>query len=130
MDWVKKFMMGRYGGDQFSIFLIIISMVLTLLYYLTGSSLVFLLSYIPILAALYRMFSKDIQKRSLENYKFAAQIRTLNLKIKKIQERIKASKTHKYFKCANCKTSLRVPKGKGKILVTCPKCKTEVRKKT
>jgi len=106
MNWLRKFMTGRYGGDQLSVFLIVISVLLTLLYHFTGLSLLALLSYLPLLVAIYRMFSK------------------------KTQERIKASQTHKYFKCTNCKITLRVPKGKGKILVTCPKCKTKVRKKT
>ena len=130
MNWLRKFMTGRYGGDQLSVFLIVISVLLTLLYHFTGLSLLALLSYLPLLVAIYRMFSKKTQERSMENYKFAIRLSPLYSKIKKIQERIKASQTHKYFKCTNCKITLRVPKGKGKILVTCPKCKTKVRKKT
>lgn len=130
MDWYRKIMAGRYGGDRLSVFLLIISIFLTLLYQITELSLLIVLGYIPLLVVIYRAVSKDIQKRSLENYKFAILISPLYAKMKNIQERIKASKSHKYFKCANCKTTLRVPKGKGKIMVTCPKCKTKVMKKT
>lgn len=33
-------------------------------------------------------------------------------------------KTHKYFKCRNCKAVIRVPKRKGGGVVACPKCGT------
>jgi ribosomal protein L37AE/L43A len=51
-------------------------------------------------------------------------------KIKKAQYRFTDAKTHRYFKCPDCKTKLRVPKHKGKIIITCPKCKTEFKRKT
>lgn len=130
MEWFKKFMAGRYGGDQLSIFLVILSLLLTLIGQIVEIELLIVLSYIPLLVAIYRIFSKDIHKRSMENYRFAILVSPIYSKFKKTQDRIRASKTHKYFKCSNCKTTLRVPKGKGKILVTCPKCKVKVTKKT
>lgn len=130
MEWYRKVMAGRYGGDRLSVFLLIISIFLTLLYQFTELSILITLGYIPLFMVIYRMVSKDIQKRSMENYKFAILVSPLYAKTKNIQERIKASRSYKYFKCANCKTTLRVPRGKGKILATCPKCKTKVMKKT
>jgi len=50
--------------------------------------------------------------------------------LKKTQNRIEDSKTHKHFTCPNCKATLRLPKGKGKIMITCPKCRKEFTKKT
>jgi len=66
----------------------------------------------------------------MENYKFAMFLSPVYSWLKKIQSRTKKAKTHKCFKCPNCKTGLWVPKGKGKVMVTCPKCKTEFREKT
>ncbi len=125
MNWLKKFMAGRSGGDQLSIFLFVISIILTLIGQLAGISVLVTISYIPLFVAIYRMLSKDVQKRRMENYKFAMLVSPIYSKLKKAQNRVKGSKTHDYFKCAKCKTMLRVPKGKGKILVTCRKCKTK-----
>ncbi|KUO53608.1 MAG: hypothetical protein APF76_12430 [Desulfitibacter sp. BRH_c19] len=125
MNWLRKFMVGRYGGDQLSIFLFVLSIVLTLIGQLAEIPILMTISYIPLFVAIYRILSNDVQKRRMENYKFAMLVSPIYSKLKKAQNRIKGSKTHKYFKCAKCKTILRVPKGKGKILVTCPKCKTK-----
>ena len=130
MDLLSKFMIGRYGGDQLSVFLVILSMFLTLIGRIAGISVLITLSYIPLFIAMYRILSKDVRKRSMENYKFAKLMSPLYLKFKRVQSRFKGLKTHKYFKCAKCQTSLRVPKGRGKILVTCPKCKEKVTIKT
>jgi hypothetical protein len=130
MDWFRKFMAGRSGGDQFSVFLFIASMVLTLTGQFSGIEMLVSLSYVPLLFGIYRIFSKDVNKRRLENYKFAMFISPLYGKFKKIQTRRTDQKTHQYFKCTNCKTMMRVPKGKGKIMVTCPKCTTKVLKQT
>lgn len=130
MDWLKKFMVGRYGSDQLSIFLVVLSLILTIIGRLAGISLIISLSYVPLFFAVYRMFSKDVQKRSMENYKFAIFMSPIYSKFKKYQKRAKDTKTHKYFKCNSCKTTLRVPKGKGKIMITCPRCKTKAAKKT
>ena len=123
-------MVGRYGGDQLSIVLLVLSMVLTLISQFVGISVLITISYIPSFVAVYRMLSKDMQKRSMENYKFAILVSPIYAKFKKAQSRIKDLKTHKYFKCTTCKTMLRLPKGKGKIMITCPKCKDKFTKKT
>ena len=130
MDWLKRFMMGRYGGDQLSVVLLVLSIFLTILARLINLPLLAVIAYIPLVICIYRMFSRDISKRSMENYKFAMLVSPLYSWFKKTQQRVKDTKTHKYFKCQNCKTTLRVPKGKGKIIITCPKCKIQFTKKT
>ncbi|WP_026478670.1 hypothetical protein [Alkaliphilus transvaalensis] len=129
MNWIKRFMTGRYGGDQLSIFLLVLSMIITLIGRLTNVVVISFLSYVPIFMALFRMFSKDINKRRMENYKFAIFISPIYSKLKKLEGRLKGRKTHRYYKCPNCNNSLRVPKGKGKILITCPNCKEKFTKK-
>lgn len=130
MNWLNKFMFGRYGGDQLSIWLLILSIILTAIGRITGISLLMTISYIPLFITFYRVFSKDIQKRRMENYKFAMFLSPIYSKLKKLQSRIKDSRTHKYYKCSKCKTTLRVPKSKGRILIKCPKCKEKFIKKT
>ncbi|TCK92753.1 hypothetical protein EDC19_1908 [Natranaerovirga hydrolytica] len=124
MDWLKKIMFGRYGGDQLSVFLLILSILITIVGRLLNLPIVMVLAYMPLAITIFRMFSKDVKKRSMENYKFAIRISPIYAQYKKLEKRFKDSKHNKYFKCKNCKKNLRVPRGKGKIEVTCPSCKT------
>lgn len=130
MGIFKKFMNGRYGVDQFSMVLLVTSILLMIIGRLTGLSLFIFISYIPLIFSIYRMFSKDIAKRRMENYKFSIFISPIYSKYKKIQRRFKERKTYKYFKCPNCHTELRLPKGKGRIKITCPKCKEKFEGRT
>ncbi|HBE80474.1 MAG TPA: hypothetical protein DDW65_22225 [Firmicutes bacterium] len=125
MNWFKKFMMGRYGGDQLSVVLILLSAILTLTADFAKVPLLALIGYVPLGIALFRMLSKNTSKRGMENYKFAIFISPVYSWFHKTGERLGNVKTHRYFTCPNCKQSLRVPRGKGKITITCPKCKTE-----
>lgn len=130
MEKLKKFMAGRYGGDQLSTLLILLSLILTIIGQITKMSLLWFISYIPLGISIFRIFSKDINKRRMENYKFSIFMSPVYSKFKKIQRQVQDRKTHKFFKCPNCKTNLRLPKSKGKIRITCPKCKTKFEKRT
>lgn len=130
MNWLRKLMIGRYGSDQLSIALIIISFILSSIANLVGIPILAPIGYIPLGICLYRILSKDIAKRRMENYKFSILISPLYSRSKKIMKRAKDFKTHKYFKCPTCNVDLRLPKGKGKITIYCPKCKTEFSRKT
>lgn len=130
MNWLKTFMNGRYGGDQLSMVLLVISLLLTFIGRLTNIPLISFIGYIPLGISIFRMFSKDISKRRMENYKFSILISPVYSWYKKSQKRIKDSKTHRFFKCPDCNEKMRVPKGKGKIMITCPKCKTKFEKRT
>ena len=130
MNLFRKIMKDRYGGDQLSIVLLAISILLTILGSLTRLSFIIIISYIPLIFSIYRMFSKDISRRRMENYKFSILISPLYSKYKKLQRRFKERKIYKYLKCINCQTELRLPKGKGKIKITCPKCKEKFEGRT
>ena len=136
MNWFRKMMAGRYGTDQLSIALLVLYMLLYLLAQITGWYVLALLSFIPFIWCFFRMFSRNVNKRYSENYRFTswwnpiwAKMRGVVYKVKawfrKTTGRMKDKKTHKYYKCPNCSNTLRVPKGKGKISITCPVCKTE-----
>lgn len=125
MNWLKRFMVGRYGGDQLSMTLLILSVLLTLIARLVRFPLLLYIGYIPMGICVFRMLSRNTQKRSMENYKFSMLASPVYSWFKKKQRRAAESKTYKFFKCPDCKAELRLPKGKGKIIVTCPKCKNE-----
>ena len=129
-NWLQKWMTGRNGGDQLSLVLLFLSLLLSVISGVLDLPIVIYISYIPFIFAVYRMFSKQVDKRRLENYKFMMKLSPIYSAYHKRKTRLKNRKIHKYFKCPSCKQELRVPKGKGKINITCSKCKTKFIKKT
>ena len=118
---LQRFMYGRYGSDQLNRFLTIAYLVLFGLYFVTGFDLFYLLCSVLIFVVLFRMLSRNLAKRRAENQKF---LRKADPAIRwfRLQRTIRRDKEHRYFKCPNCGQQLRVPRGKGKITVTCRGC--------
>ena len=130
MNWLKRFMAGRYGADQLSLALLILSIVLTLIAQIARVPLLAAISYIPLALCIFRMLSRNVNRRSMKNYKFSMLISPLYARFIKLRRRFSESKTKRFLKCPQCKAELRLPKGKGTIIVTCPKCRNEFRAKT
>lgn len=118
----SDFMLGRYGPDQLYFALFVIAILLGLLSSITRFYILSLLSYLVLIFAIYRFFSRNIVKRRAENDVFLRYWGPVRYSFRRFKERLKSRKTHKFFKCPNCKNVLRVPKGKGKIQITCPRC--------
>jgi len=130
MNWLKKVMYGRYGGDHLSrVLLSFILIVITGALPRSLSGLVFI-GYIPAFVCIFRIFSKDIYKRQQENYQYLRIRNSVVTWFKQKLNRAKNLKTHKYFTCPDCKQKLRVPRGQGRISVTCPKCKKSFKGKS
>lgn len=129
-DSAVRFFQGRYGIDNLSYALVIASCVLTLLGSLLHLGLFRLLSTVLLLYTLYRMCSRNFYKRRQElgtYLRLTQKVRSFfALKLRMYRER----KEKKYFQCPNCKTYLSVPKGKGKIRITCRKCSHQFVKKS
>lgn len=130
MNGFRKFMMGRYGGDQFGMFLIILSIILCVVFLFVPAPYISLLSWVPLVFAVYRMFSRQIEKRQAENYAWLRKWGAVRTWWWNLKNRMKDSKTHRYYTCTKCGKKLRVPKGKGKISITCPQCGNKFIKKT
>ena len=125
---LRRFMMGRYGMDDFSKLMIGIAVIFWIANMFIGSRILYSLSMLLMFYVYYRMFSRNIQKRYKENQKFLS-IKTKFLSwFKRGNSNTPQSKTHRIYKCPTCKQKIRVPRGKGRILITCPKCKTEFTK--
>lgn len=121
MNWLQRLMYGRYGGDQFSLFLMAIYVVLYLLSSLLRVGWLSWLALVPAAYALFRLISRDIPRRRAENVKFM-ELAGPTLQWIRLRRTIRRDKDHRYFKCPNCGQQLRVPKGKGKITITCRNC--------
>ncbi|MCR5144203.1 MAG: hypothetical protein K6B67_02710 [Lachnospiraceae bacterium] len=156
---MARFFVGRNGADNLSKFTLAISMILMVITIITGNGIVYLLAIVALVYSYFRVMSKNVSKRYYENQQYlkaTAGIRgTINGFLYKITKgnyhpnsnpqqfkadmeraRRKAAyereqrKMYKYFKCPGCKQKVRVPKGHGKIAITCPKCKMEFVRKS
>ena len=119
---LRNFMVGRYGTDKLNMVILSAGLVVCLVSAFIDSPQVNLLltavSYGLMFWALYRCFSRNTYKRYQENRKFM-----------QVFDRLK-DRDHRYFDCPKCRQMVRVPRGKGKIAITCPKCRERFVKKT
>lgn len=117
-----RFMTGRYGTDKLNMWILGAGVVLCLISVFIRFPLVnwilTVCSYILMIWALFRTFSRNTYKRYQENRRFLMCL-----------DRIK-DRQHRYFDCPKCRQPVRVPRGKGKIMITCPKCREKFQKKT
>ncbi|MCR5295096.1 MAG: hypothetical protein K6E30_08020 [Lachnospiraceae bacterium] len=132
-DNMRRFMMGRYGMDDLNRFLygtFIVLFLLELLIPIARVKMVLnIANTLVIFIELFRMLSRNISKRYAENLKFldltAGIRRAFRINKKKFDDR----KDYRYFKCPGCGQEVRVPKGKGHVRITCPKCRASFEKK-
>lgn len=119
---MQRFMMGRYGTDKLNMAILgagLIVCLISMFFRIPGVNLLLtLISYILMGWAIFRTFSRNTYGRYQENRKYLGFL-----------QRIK-DREHRYFDCPRCHQQIRVPRGKGKISITCPKCKEKFIKKT
>lgn len=127
---LMKFMAGRYGGDQFNIFILVLAFVLMLVnIFFIKEGLLSIIVWLLLIYYLFRTYSKNIYQRRAENDRFLSLIQPAKKRFNLIKNNYQ-DKSHKYFLCPSCKQMVRVPKGRGKITITCPKCKNKFDKKS
>ena len=120
-----RFMSGRNGNDQLNLFILIADIILLLLAGIFANSLGKVLYPLVILLlgyAYFRMLSRNLYKRSEENGKYLRLRYKLMAELRIHWERWVHRKDYKFFTCPYCKTTLRVPRGHGKIKIVCRKC--------
>ena len=121
--WIR-FMSGRYGLDSFGKCTLVSAIVLSLLSSVFRSELMNLIAWALIIYTYFRIFSKNIYKRYAENQTYLSKTYKLRTWFTKQKNMMKQRKTHHIYKCPTCKQKIRIPKGKGKIEIRCPKCYT------
>jgi len=134
---LARFMYGRNGMDQLNRALFWVYLILWLVGSIVSgvlqsdllSTVFSALTWILMVLIFFRMFSKNLYKRRAENQKWVnwwwgVKSRSAGAKARH------ADKEHKYFTCKSCKTICRVPVGKGKIIITCPKCGAQIEART
>lgn len=116
-----RFMQGRYGNDQLNRFLMVLVLVFFVLS-LFGAEPLYLPGILLLIYAYFRMLSRNLYKRRAENgiyMKYEYKVKQFFSTWKRdMQQR----KTHHIYRCPSCRQKIRVPKGKGRIEIRCPKC--------
>ncbi len=125
----QRFMMGRYGTDSLNRFLLGSSVVILVIsMFMRRGNMLYSFALLLILICYVRMFSRNLQARYNENVKFYNMKNRVLGFWNKQKSYMAQRKTHHIYKCPTCRQKIRVPKGKGKIMITCPRCKTEFMK--
>ncbi|MGI6239208.1 MAG: hypothetical protein ACOYI5_06230 [Christensenellales bacterium] len=125
----SRFMQGRYGADQLSRVALYVGIAFLLLSWLTPLKIFSYLGLAIYFWVLFRMFSKNAERRSAENRWFLNATSGMRKSASQARNRAKNSKQYKYFRCVKCRSWLKLPRGVGKVTVTCGKCKHQFRKK-
>ena len=134
-DKFNRFMQGRYGVDAFARFTMGVALVAIILsiFFRSGSRMGALLDTVGLLVLLYtnyRMLSRDIQKRYQENEKYLAATAKIRQRFNREKSMMNQRKTHHIYSCPGCGQKIRIPRGKGKIEIECPKCHTKFVKRS
>ncbi len=127
---MTRFMYGRYGNDQLSRVFLGLAMVCLIVNLFTDLAIFYVAGLLLLIYSMYRSFSKDISKMSAQNQKY------LNWRYRRIakyngaKKRLAQRKEYRFYTCPGCTQKVRVPRGRGKIAITCPKCRAEFIKKS
>lgn len=139
----QSFMLGRNGSDKLARWALGAAFIAILINLFIPNLILFALSYALLFYSIYRMFSRNVAARQAENAKFEALIGRFGSKGNR-QTRSDAKATGPKrnssskgadadkikFACEQCGQSLSVPKGRGTLKVTCPKCHHQMKVKS
>lgn len=129
-DKIYRFMQGRYGTDDFYKFLFWVALIGIVINWFFKSQLLSFAVTLILVYAMYRVLSKNHSARYAENQRYlqvTAKIRYWFEQQKKLMEE---RKYHHIYTCPKCRQKIRIPKGKGKIMIRCPKCHHEFQKRS
>lgn len=126
---VARFMQGRHGADNLGMLTLISGLILSLLGSFTGIGLFSLAGLILYICTLFRMFSRNHEKRMAENRRYIDLTSNWKTKISQFMKRMKNRREYSYFKCPNCKVLLRLKRGCGEKDITCIRCGHEFKHK-
>ena len=129
-DRFLRFMEGRYGVDQLYRVLLISGAILVILSNVIFPYVFLLAGWILIIWAFYRAFSRDHSRRYAENQKFLELVGKIRRGWGKQRYMMGQRKEYHIYTCPQCKQKIRIPRGKGKIEISCPKCDTKFIKKS
>ena len=119
---VNRLMVGRHGADELSLALLIAGLVLSMLSRVFRLVALDLLGIAAYIYAIVRMFSRQHEKRYIENQKYIAFWNKASCNARQFIARVRNQRKFKYFKCPQCNARLRLPRNVGEVTVTCGNC--------
>ena len=119
---LQRFMIGRNGSDTLGWVVLLAGAFFMLLSVLPELEWLYFIAFVCLVYSIFRMYSRNVMKRREENVKFNGFFRTIKMRC--------SDHEHRFFHCPQCKQTIRVPKGKGRIKIRCPKCQNQFEKKT
>lgn len=126
---LQRFMWGRYGTDSLNQFLLASAFICLVISFF-GGGIFYILATVVMVYAYFRMFSRNISKRTMENQWFLQRKMKIFGFFKKKKRELGQRKIYHIYRCPNCRQKIRVPKGKGRIAISCRKCGNEFIKKS
>ncbi len=132
---LSRFMYGRNGVDRLGLTMIWVALLLDIINMLLRekpvvSGITGLVSGVLLFTALFRMFSRNLEKRRAENTRFMEKVWWPVSRRMAGARQQRMDKEHRYFTCHRCGAVCRVPRGKGRIVITCPRCGGEIHGKS
>lgn len=128
-DKLIRFMYGRYGVDQFSKFLLGLGIFLCLIdifiFNFYVSTVLNICFWFILIYSYFRIFSRNIYKRSAENEKYLRATSGIRSKINSFKRDWSQRKVYRFYRCPGCNQKIRIPKGHGRVEIRCPKCNTK-----
>lgn len=122
-DRLAQMMYGRNGVDELGKAVLIGSLIMYLIYIFSRMTVFYVIAAAGLVYYIFRAFSKNTGSRIRENRMFLNRVEVVKLNFA-------LRKTHRVFLCKTCGRKIRVPKGKGKIEITCPVCKSKMIRRT
>lgn len=122
---LMQFMQGRYGVDSFGRALFGATMLFLIISLFARTNWFYVLALALMIYSYFRMFSRNHAKRYAENQRYLALTAVIRRKFYSFKRTMAQRKTHHIYHCPGCKQKIRVPRGKGRIAITCPKCRHE-----
>lgn len=126
---IQRFMYGRYGNDPLNLFLLGLYLVLYLIFVFVRLEPLYWISFALLLVTLFRLLSRNMERRREENARFMRAAGPV-ISWLRLRRNMHRDKEHVYFKCPSCGQRLRVPRGRGKITVTCRSCGASFQEKS
>ena len=127
---LAAFMVGRHGPDNLGMFTLFTGLACSVIGSFTRFGLLSLLGMLLYIWTLFRMFSRNNEKRAAENRRYIELTSGWKTKISQFMKRMKNRREYKYFKCPNCKVLLRLKRGSGEKDITCVRCGHQFKQKS
>ena len=125
-----QFMRGRYGYDELGRVTMWSSLILFVIYALTGIRVLAVIAVILLALTDFRLLSRNTARRTEENRVFLKNTAFITRRSARFRQNVQNRRHYHIYRCPNCKQKIRIPKGKGRIEITCPRCHIEFIKKS